>query len=59
MGGNTGLLGGVTDLAEDAAMGWLAGEANRVRRFGRFRYAARTWKVERRAIARVGTCQRE
>ncbi|WP_247870781.1 transposase [Azospirillum sp. TSO5] len=46
-------------MAEDAAMGWLAGEANRVRRFGRFRYAARTWKVERRAIARVGTCQRE
>ncbi len=53
LGGNTGLLGRVTDLAEDAAMGRLAGEADKVRRFGEFRYAARTWKVERRVIARI------
>ncbi|WP_282183639.1 transposase [Azospirillum sp. TSH58] len=53
LGGNTVLLGRVTDLAEDAAMGRLAGEADKVRRFGEFRYAARTWKVERRVIARI------
>ncbi|KAA0591983.1 hypothetical protein J2848_003829 [Azospirillum lipoferum] len=53
LGGNTVLLGRVTDRAEDAAMGRLAGEADKVRRFGEFRYAARTWKVERRVIVRV------
>lgn len=53
LGGNTVLLGRVTALAEDAAMGRLAGEADKVRRFGAFRYAARTWKVERRVIARL------
>ncbi len=53
LGGNKVLLGQVTDLAEDAAMGRLAGEADKVRRFGEFRYAARTWKVERRVIARI------
>ncbi len=34
-------------------MGRLAGEADKVRRFGEFRYAARTWTVERRVIARI------
>jgi len=53
LAGNTVLLGRVTDLAEDAAMGRLGGEADKVRRFGEFRYAARTWKVERRVIART------
>ena len=53
LGGNTVLLGRVTALAEDAAMGRVAGEADKVRRFGEFRYAARSWKVERRVIARV------
>ena len=53
LGGNKVLLGRVTDLAEDAAMGRLAGEADKVRRFGEFRYAARTWRVERRVIARI------
>ncbi|MBP2314940.1 IS1380 family transposase, partial [Azospirillum soli] len=53
LGGNTVLLRRVTDLAEDAAMGRLAGEDDKVRRFREFRYAARTWKVERRVIARV------
>ncbi|MCW2249252.1 hypothetical protein M2352_004912 [Azospirillum fermentarium] len=53
LGGNKVLLGRVTDLAEDAAMGRLAGEADKVRRFREFRYAARTWKVERRVIARI------
>ncbi|WP_253828352.1 IS1380 family transposase, partial [Azospirillum brasilense] len=53
LGGNTVLLGCVTALAEDAAMGRVAGEVDKVRRFGEFRYAARSWKVERRVIARV------
>lgn len=53
LAGNTVLLGRVIDLAEDAAMGRLAGEAAKVRRFSEFRYAARTWKVERRVIARI------
>lgn len=53
LGGNKILLGRVTDLAEDAAMGRLAGEAGKVRRFGQFRYAARSWTVERWVIARI------
>ena len=44
---------GSPHLAEDAALGRVAGEADKVRRYGEFRYAAKTWKVERRVIARV------
>ncbi|NUB27015.1 IS1380 family transposase [Azospirillum brasilense] len=51
--GNTVLLRRVTGLAEDAAMSRIVGEADKVRRFGELRYAARTWKVERRVIARI------
>ncbi len=47
------LLGRVSALAEDAALGRLSGEADKVRRYGEFRYAAKSWKVERRVIARV------
>src|SRR6266516_1696432 len=47
------LLHRVGDLAEDAAMGRISGEADKVRRYGEFRYAATSWKVERRVIARV------
>ena len=47
------LLRQVSPLAEDAALGRLAGEAEKVRRYGDFRYAAKSWKVERRVIARV------
>src|SRR5229473_6529707 len=50
---NTVLLGRVSALAEDAALGRLSGEADKVRRYGEFRYAAKSWKVERRVIARV------
>ena len=53
LAGNKVLLGRVTNLAEDAAMGRSAEEADKVRRFSEFRYAARTWKVERRVIARI------
>ena len=47
------LLGRVSALAEDAALGRLSGEADKVRRYGEFRYAAKSWKVQRRVIARV------
>ena len=53
LGGNKVLLARVTDLADQAAIGRLDGEAEKVRRFGEFRYAAKSWKVERRVIARV------
>ena len=51
--GNPVLLRQVGPLAEDAALGRLAGEGEKVRRYGDFCYAAKTWKVERRVIARV------
>src|SRR5207244_4139008 len=51
--GKSVLLHRVGDLAEDAAMGRISGEADKVRRYGEFRYAATSWKVERRVIARV------
>ena len=40
-------------LAEDAALGRIAGEGEKVRRYGEFRYAAKSWTVERRVIARI------
>jgi hypothetical protein len=53
LAGNHVLLTTVTDLAEDAALGRVQGEAEKVRRFGELSYAAKTWSVERRVIARV------
>ena len=52
LAGNQVLLARVADLAEDAARGRVEGEADKVRRFGEFRYAARSWQVERRVIGR-------
>ena len=49
LAGNQVLLGKVAALAEDAALGRVIGEGEKVRRFGEFRYAAKSWKVERRA----------
>jgi hypothetical protein len=43
----------VTELAEDAAVGRVAGEAPKVRRFGAFRYAAGSWATERKVVARI------
>jgi Transposase DDE domain group 1 len=34
-------------------LGRLAGNGEKVRRYGDFRYAAKSWNVERRVIARV------
>jgi hypothetical protein len=53
LAGNSLLLRRVGDLAEEAALGRIDGEADKVRRYGELRYAATSWKVERRVIARV------
>jgi hypothetical protein len=53
LAGNSVLLRRVGDLVEDAALGRLAGDGEKVRRHGELRYAATSWKVERRVIARV------
>jgi hypothetical protein len=53
LAGNQVLLARVADLAEDAALGRIAGEGDKVRRYGEFRYAARSWQVERRVIGRI------
>ncbi len=53
LAGNPVLLRQVSPLAEDAALGRLDGEGEKVRRWGDFRYAAKSWTVERRVIARV------
>src|SRR5689334_4636942 len=53
LAGNPVLLAKVSDLAEDAALERVESAADKVRRYREFRYAARTWHVERRVIARV------
>src|SRR6202049_3579661 len=53
LAGNSVLLRRVVHLAEDAALGRIDGEADKVRRYGELRYAATSWKTERRVIARV------
>ena len=53
LAGNRVLLKKVADLAEHAAMARIAGNTDTARRYGEFRYAARTWPTERQVIARV------
>ena len=53
LAGNPVLRRQVGPLAEDAAFGRLESEGEKVRRYGEFRYAAKSWTVERRVIARV------
>ena len=53
LAGNSVLLGRVSDLAEDAGLGRVSGEGDKVRRYGELRYAAKSWNVERHVIARV------
>jgi hypothetical protein len=53
LAGNQVLLTRIADLAEDAAVSRVQGEAETVRRFGEFAYAAKTWSAERRVIARI------
>jgi Transposase DDE domain group 1 len=58
LAGNKVLLRRVASLAEEAAVSRIGGGAETVRRFGEFRYAAKTWHVERRVIARVEASDR-
>jgi len=54
LAGNRVLLDRVADLREDAAVSRAEEDADKVRRFGDFRYAAKSWKEnERRVIARI------
>jgi Transposase DDE domain group 1 len=53
LAGNRVLLTKLAELAEDAAVSRVQGEAEKVRRFGEFRYAAKTWQATRRVIGRV------
>ena len=53
LAGNKVLLTKVAALAEDVAVRRAQGEATKVRRHAEFRSAAKSWKVERRVIARV------
>ena len=53
LAGNPVLLARVAGLAEAAALERVEGGADKVRRFGEFAYAAKTWAAERRVIARV------
>jgi hypothetical protein len=56
--GNKVLLGCVAGLAEEAAVSRIEGGGAKVRRFGEFAYAAKTWSTERRVIARVEASDR-
>ena len=58
LAGNKVLRARVARLAEDAALGRVAGEGGKVRRYGEFRHAAGTWDAERRVIARVEASDR-
>ncbi len=58
LAGNEVLLRHVAALAEVAALARVEGGAGKVRRFGEFAYAAKTWGVQRRVIARVEASDR-
>ena len=45
--------GKIADLAEDTALGRVSGEVDKVRRFGAFAYAAKSWQVERQVVVWV------
>ncbi len=53
LAGNQVLLTKIADLVEEAAVSRVQGEAEKVRRFDEFRYAARSWHAERRVVARI------
>jgi Transposase DDE domain group 1 len=53
LAGNKALLAKIATLAEDAALARVVGPVAKVRRYDEFRYAAKTWDVERQVIARV------
>ena len=53
LAGNRILMDRIADLAEDVAVRRAESGDVKVRRFRDLRYAARTWRIERRVIARV------
>ena len=53
LAGNPVLLRQVGSARRGRRLGRLDGEGEKVRRYGDFRYAAKSWTVERRVIARV------
>jgi hypothetical protein len=53
LAGNQVLAAGVADLVEDAAVARALSEAEKVRRFGELRYAAKSWQAPRRVIGRI------
>ena len=53
LAGNKALLRRVIALVEDVAMARTEGKSEKVRRHDSFRYAARSWHVERQVIARI------
>jgi hypothetical protein len=54
LAGNKVLLRRVADVAEQTALDRLdAPDGQKIRRYDEFEYAAKTWKTERRVIARV------
>ena len=53
LAGNKALLRQVAALAEDVSITRVEGEAEKIRRYDTFRYAARSWHVERQVIARI------
>jgi hypothetical protein len=58
LAGNKVLLRRVASLAEEVALHRVEGKTMKVRRFGEFAYAAKTWSNERRVIARVEATDR-
>jgi len=60
LAGNQVLLARIRHLAEDAAVARLedAAKDGKARRYGEFRYAAKTWHTERQIIARIETSDR-
>ena len=59
LAGNAALKARVAALAEDAAVRHaLAGDRAKVRRYAAFAYAARSWRQERRVIARIEASDR-
>jgi hypothetical protein len=58
LAGNKTLLRRVTGLAEEVAIRRVEGETPKVRRYGEFAYAAKTWNAKRRVIVRVEASDR-
>jgi Transposase DDE domain group 1 len=58
LAGNKVLLARAAGLAEVTALERVEGAAEKVRRYGEFAYAARTWGAERRVIARIEASDR-